>query len=75
VEELEIWVTNWKRAQEMREFIIALEKVWEKAGHDLSREAQKGQRILWMNQQADRFDPMLPSPPSILDRKGELNQW
>ena len=52
--------------------IAALEKVWAQEGHDLSPEAPKGQRILWMKQQADRLDPMLPSPPSILDRKGEL---
>jgi hypothetical protein len=38
--------------------------------------APKGQRILWMKQQADRLDPMLSSPPSILDRKGELGpRW
>jgi len=72
VKDLEIWVTNWTRAQQMREFIAALEKVWAQEGHDLSPEAPKGQRILWMKQQADRLDPMLPSPPSILDRKGEL---
>jgi hypothetical protein len=41
-------------------------------GHDLLLEAQKGQRIIWMKQQADRLDPMQPSPLSILDRKGDL---
>ena len=75
VKELENWVTNWKRAQELREFISVLERVWQQAGHDLSPEAQKGQRILWMKQQADRFDPMMPNPPSILDRKRELGDW
>jgi hypothetical protein len=33
---------------------------------------QQLRQIIWMKQQADRLDPMLPSPPSILDRKGEL---
>jgi hypothetical protein len=28
-----------------------------------------------MKHQANRLDPMLPSPPSTLDRKGELDQW
>jgi hypothetical protein len=51
------------------------EQLYAEQGHDLTPEAQKGQRILWMKQQADRLDPMLPSPPSILDRKGELNRW
>ena len=63
-----------KRARQMRDFIAALEIVWTQQGYDPSPEAQKGQRIIWMKPQADRFDPMLPSPSSILDRKGELNQ-
>jgi hypothetical protein len=75
VKELETWAANWKRAQEMREFISALERIWDQAGHDLSPDAKKGQRIAWMRQQADRLDPMLPSPPSILDRKNELNSY
>lgn len=75
VQDLETWVSNWARAQQMRDFISALEKLWAQQGHDLSPEAQEGQRIIWMKQQADRLDPMLPSPPSILDRKGELSSW
>jgi hypothetical protein len=73
---LDGWVTNWARAQQIRGFVTALEKLWAQEGHDLSPEAQKGQRILWMKQQADRLDPLVhPSPPSILDRKGELSGW
>lgn len=73
VKELETWVKNWKLSQEMREFISTLEKVWEQVGHDLSPDTQKGHRIAWMKQQADRLDPMLLSPPSILDRQYELD--
>jgi len=74
VGDLDRWVTNWARAEQMRGFVTALEKVWAEQGYDLSPEAQKGQRILWMKQQADRLDPLIhESPPSILDRKGELS--
>lgn len=69
VRQLETWVASWARAQQMREFIAALEKVWKEAGHDLSPETPKGKRIVWMKQQADRIDPMVPSAPSVLDRK------
>lgn len=69
VKELLGWVRDWRRAQSTREFISVLEKVWGQAGFDLSPEAEKGKRIAWMKQQADRLDPMLESPPSILDRK------
>jgi hypothetical protein len=75
VKNLETWVSDWARARQMREFITELEKVWARKGRDLSPEAESGQRIIWMKQQADRLDPMLLSPPSILDRRDEQNQW
>jgi hypothetical protein len=75
LKDLETWVTNWTKAQQTREFVAALESLWIKEGHDLSPEASQGQRILWMKQQADRLDPMIPSPPSILDRKAELEPY
>jgi hypothetical protein len=68
-------VNSWTRAQEMRDFIAALEKTWQKEGQDLSPESPKGQRIFWMKQQADRVDPLIESPKSILDRRPELNHW
>ena len=73
--DLDLWVNNWLRAQQTREFTLTLENLWKKQGLDLSGEAPKGQQITWMRQQADRLDPMLPSPPSILDRKAELSRW
>jgi hypothetical protein len=75
VKDLETWVSNWDRARQMRDFIVALETIWTQRGHDLSPETEKGQHILWMKLQADRLDPILPSPTSILDRKEELNHW
>ncbi len=76
VEKLDSWVTSWLRANQYREFIAALEKTWTSAGHDLSPEAEKGKRIIWMKQQADRLDPLIESPPWILDRKHELDhRW
>jgi len=75
VKDLDSWVNGWSRAQEMRDFISALAKMWENRGYDLSPESEKGQRILWMKQQADRLDPLIENPKSILDRRQELNRW
>ncbi len=75
VKEFEGWVDCWARARQMRDFIADLERVWTEANHDLSPEAEKGKRLVWMKQQADRMDPMVPSPPSILDRKRETRYW
>jgi hypothetical protein len=75
VEEFEGWVSSWSRSKAMRDFIAALENCWVSQGRDLSPEAPDGQRIIWMKQQADRLDPLVESPPSILDRSGELRRW
>jgi len=75
VRDLDLWVNNWVRAQQIREFTLTLENLWKKQAVDLSADAPKGQQIIWMRQQADRLDPILPSPPSILDRKAELSRW
>jgi hypothetical protein len=75
VRDLECWVSNWVRARQMREFISILENTWIQEGRSLSADTKDGQRIIWMRQHADRLDPMLPNPPSILDRKSELNPW
>lgn len=72
VKDFEGWIDSWSRARQMREFIAALQRLWTEAKIDLSPESPKGQRIIWMKQQADRMDPMIESPPSILDRKREL---
>jgi len=73
VRDLSLWVKRWARAKRMRTFIAALEREWKRQGIELSPESEKGKRIAWMKEQADRLDPMIPSPPSILDRKNELS--
>ena len=40
----------------------------------LSVEADFGKQLAWMRQQADRLDPLIESPKSILDRKKEIAQ-
>jgi hypothetical protein len=75
LKDLDSWVTNWDRAEKTREFVVALRKVWAEQGHDVSPESAKGQRLVWVTQQADRLDPLLESPPSILDRKREVSYW
>ena len=72
---LDGWVTAWVRARQYRDFIAELERKWAEAGHDLTPQGEKGLRVIWMKQQADRLDPLLDSPPSILDRKREARGW
>lgn len=72
---LESWVEHWDKAERMRRFVTALEKVWSDQGIDVSPDSPKGLRLKWMRQQADREDPMFEGPPSILDRKKEVSYW
>jgi hypothetical protein len=75
VSNLDTWITNWLRARHYREFIAALEQSWKEAGKNLSPEADHGKRLIWMRQQADRLDPLVESPGSILDRKSEISGY
>jgi hypothetical protein len=75
VKELEEWVTAWVRAKEIREFVAELEALWVSRGEDIFSSSSHGQRLNWMRQQADRLDPLVESPPSVLDRKHELRYW
>jgi hypothetical protein len=68
-------VTNWSRAHLYREFVSALEGSWRAGGEDLSDGSDRAKRLDWMRQQADRLDPFVQSPASILDRKKELNRF
>jgi hypothetical protein len=72
---LDAWVTIWACAKLYGEFIAALEQFWKDAGIDTSAESEKGKRLAWMKLQADRLDPLVDSPSSILDRKRELNRY
>ena len=75
VKELEGWVTSWSRAREIREFVVALEALWSSKGEDVSESSPHGQRLIWMRQQADRLDPLVEGPPSVLDRRHEIRGW
>jgi len=75
IKQLDGWVNNWSRAEQIRGFILALESTWVASGVDVSDGSEKGKRLQWMREQADRLDPLLESPPSVLDRKNELRYW
>jgi hypothetical protein len=72
---LEGWVTAWSRAREIREFVAALEALWSFRGEDVSESSPRGQRLKWMRQQADQLDSLVESPPSVLDRRHEIQRW
>jgi hypothetical protein len=61
---------------ELTDLKIRQVKPREKPYKDLSPETDCGKLLTWMRQHADRLDPHIESPKSILDRKSEiLRRW
>lgn len=60
---------HWEQSKLLRNYIQA---VWEAAvarGETITDDSQLGVWLKWAAAQADRLDPLTPSPPSILDDK------
>ena len=60
---------NWKRSQILREYIAEIERHATAGELSLSLEKPLVEWLKWANDQADRLDPLAPSPASILDEK------
>ncbi|MFH1933295.1 MAG: hypothetical protein ABIN18_17100 [Pseudomonadota bacterium] len=61
----EVW--NWKRSQILREYIAEIEKHATDDELPFGLEKPLVEWLKWAHDQADRLDPLSPSPPSILD--------
>lgn len=62
VEKLEEQVANWRRAEQIRDYVAAAERY---AGASPTRE--QAEWAEWARAYADRLDPLRPSPHSVLD--------
>lgn len=64
--------SRWYRATQIRSFISAARDAAALNGEATEPGTPFGEWIAWALQQADRLDPLKESPPSIVDRKPEL---
>jgi hypothetical protein len=74
LEQFNVWVDEWERAERLRRFIAA----YTEKSQSWSAENQPRYNawIKWATRQADRIDPFVfEKPASVLDRKGELSSW
>jgi hypothetical protein len=60
----------WTRAERIRGYLVAVRKVACEE-QDSAKKLKILERISWAEQQADRIDPLKPSPKSIVDDKDE----
>lgn len=65
VKTLDAQVDNWHRSQRIRHFVQA---VRENRG-EIDPDSELGRWLDWSSKQADRWDPLAKSPPSLLDEK------
>lgn len=70
----------WKEAKDLHEFIEVVNQKHLQEHGAIEPGSQFANWVEWANQQADRLDPLKPSPPSILDEKieevkDEPRQW
>jgi hypothetical protein len=72
IHDLEQAAENWTKAKKIREYVLAVIDVKKESGEELGPDTPLGTWAVWALQQADRLDPLVKSPPSVLDRKKEL---
>lgn len=62
---------SWQKSQTLRAYIAAIKGELAKRPLPPAPDSEPLRRIRWACEQADRLDPLSPSPPSILDQKVE----
>jgi hypothetical protein len=60
-------VKTWRASQDVRAYIEAKTQLYISTNGAISPESEFARWLQWATQQADRLDPLTPSPPSILD--------
>jgi hypothetical protein len=71
VKRLEEQASWWIRAQNIRQFVSAYKEMVLRKKGAIEPGSEHEKWIVWANNQADRFDPLVESPPSILDEREE----
>jgi hypothetical protein len=60
LESLEKCISNWQKAEQIRRFMNAYEKMCEEKGESIDPESPNGEWITWARKKADQFDPLRP---------------
>lgn len=58
---------DWQLSQKLREFINRSEQYYLDRDGDIEKGSEVAAWLEWARRQADRMDPFLPDPPSVLD--------
>jgi hypothetical protein len=69
VDELLADAESWEESRRLRAYIKERLSQARRAGKPIGRNSEFGKWLIWARAQADRLDPLVKSPPSILDTK------
>jgi hypothetical protein len=69
VDELLRRARAWREARLVREYFAAVAEASAAGGAEPSEAAAFEEYLQWAREQADRLDPLTPSPPSVLDER------
>lgn len=79
VDELLANAEAWHKSEKLRAYINAymelVKKAVKMAGTKIHPKSEIGRWETWAKQQADRLDPLVKSPPSILDDEPDTLPW
>ena len=64
---------NWDKSKVIREFIAAVKKEHFSGNQVYDVQEDFDSWLKWAKEQADRLDPLTPSPPSVLDENPDLS--
>jgi hypothetical protein len=71
IKTLEREAVRWERAERIREYVEAVRRDAVRKTNSEER-AKILERVKWAERQADRIDPLKPSPPSLVDDKDKV---
>ena len=69
VDELLRGARAWREARLVREYLAAVAEAADAGGAESGEAAALAEHLHWAREQADRLDPLTPSPPSVLDER------
>jgi len=67
VDELVNHANSWRQGQIVREYLAAVCDMLLERDGAIAIDGEAAQYLRWAHQQAERLDPLRPSPPSVLD--------
>ncbi|MCC6207515.1 MAG: hypothetical protein IT488_05125 [Gammaproteobacteria bacterium] len=75
LQQLEMDAESWRKSQAIRAYLNAVQQEAIRKHGEVPAGSELERWLIWAVQQADRLDPLVDSPPSILDEQEDYRYW